>query len=174
MTLVACLSLALVLPFQESPKPSGIPKAARAIAGTPESALREFLTALALQDEKTLREVVLPTEDFAWLLKGQTPPAGQAEELRAYFSKIPLRVLKPGDTFELKSRTAMKTVKVLPEEVTADRAVLMLEHGIVPSRLQKVAGQWKVDATPVIASRKAASAARERAKSATPKSKSKR
>jgi hypothetical protein len=129
-------------------------------AATPEQALRTFFVAMLTKDEKALRAVTLPTEDFDWLLRGPALPAERLQRAKEDLARQPIRVLKAGDEFTLPGG---RKAKVRPEEVTADRAVLMPEGAPVPSRCQKVDGRWRVDATPIIAARKAAEAARKKA-----------
>jgi hypothetical protein len=63
----------------------------------------------------------------------------------------------------LRTLAGNRKLKVRPEEVTAERAVLLPEGAPIPNRLQRVDGRWRVDATPIIAGRKAAEAARKKA-----------
>jgi len=168
-TLVLILSLGLQAPESKPQAPSGRGTAkgepdgkakAGVAAATPEQALRTFLLAMVTKDEPTLRAVTLPTEDFDWLLRGQALPADRVEEFKAQMARQPIRALKPGDEFTLPGN---RKVKVRPEEVTAERAVLVPQGAPIPNRLQKVDGRWRVDATPIIAGRKAAEAARKKA-----------
>lgn len=130
-------------------------------ADTPEQALRVFLVAMAIKDAETLRSVTLPTKDFEWLLKGEVVPPDHIDEFRQIVAKIPIRALKPGEEFTLPRNRKMK---VGPDEVGPARAVLLPENAPMPNRVQKVDGRWRVDATPIIAGRKAAEAARMKAK----------
>ncbi len=129
-------------------------------AATPEQALRNFFVAMVTKDVTTLRDLTLPTDDFDWLLMGQALPANQIEVFKAQMAGQPIRTLRPGDEFTLAGN---RKLKVLPEEVTADRAVLVPEAIPLPMRLRKVEGRWRVDAGPIIAARKAAEAARKKA-----------
>ena len=115
--------------------------------------------AMVLKDEATLRAVTLPTKDFDFLLRGEAPPAAQIEAIKAQIAKLPIRVLKPGDEITLPGNRKL-TIKA--EEVTADRAVLLPEGSPVPNRVQKVEKRWRVDATSIIAGRKAVGAARKK------------
>jgi hypothetical protein len=140
-------------------KPGRKPKSAIANA-TPEQALRTFMIAMVAKDEATLRAVTLPNDDLPWLFRGQAPPAGQLANVKNQFAKMPIRVLKPGDEITLPGN---RKVTVQPQEVTADRAVLLPQGAPVPTRCRKVDGLWRVDAAPIIAGRKAAEAARQKA-----------
>ncbi len=136
-------------------KPGGEADAGVA-ATSPEGALRTFQIALLTKDEATLRAVTLPTDDFAWLLKGQVAPPGKVEAAKAYFADQSIKALKPGDTFTLPGN---RNIVVKAEEVTTDRAVLVPEGAPIPTRCHRVEGRWRVDATAIIAGRKAADAA---------------
>jgi hypothetical protein len=175
-TLVLILSSALQAQEPKSPQApadrgtakgekDGKPKAEVA-AATPEQALRTFLVAMMTKDETTLREVTVPTDDFDWLLKGQAVPAEHVEEFKAQMARQPIRTLKPGDEFTLPGNRKMT---IQASEVTADRAILVPEGAPVPNRVRKVDGRWRVDATPIIAGRKAADAARKKAADAANK-----
>jgi len=139
----------------DAPRPDGLVADA-----TADQALRTFFLAMNLRDEPTLRAVTLPAEGFEALLTGKPIAGAQALAARAGLAVQPIRVLKPGDEVTLPGNRKM-TVK--PEEVADDRAILMPEGAPVPTRLQKVAGRWKVDARPIIVARKAAEAARAKA-----------
>lgn len=132
--------------------------------GTPVEALRTFLVAMMMKDEATLRKVTLPTDDFDMLLKGQAPPAGQEKAIRQEMAKMPIKALKPGDSFEIPGRTGARKATVRPEEVGQDKAVLLPAGAPLPTRMERVDGRWMVDARPVIAGRKAAEAARKKAR----------
>ena len=71
--------------------------------------------------------------------------------------------LKAGDEVKLPNG---RIVRISPEQVTDDHAVLMMKGGPIPTDLHRVAGAWRVDPGPIIAGRKAADAARRRAEEA--------
>ena len=130
-------------------------------ARSAEETLRSFIVAMMLHEDEELRELVLPTEDFDWLLIGPRPPEEQEEDVRAFFKAMPIRALEAGDVFELPTPDGVVNTVVGEEEVTEDRAVLLPEDLPAPIRLRRIDGQWRVDARPVIAARKAADAARK-------------
>lgn len=125
---------------------------------TPEEAFRTFMIAMLTHDEATLRAVTVKTDDFDWLLKGDPVPPEHLEAAKRDIQK-PLRALKAGDEVKLPGN---RKVTVQPEEVTADRAVLVADWMAVPTRMWKVDGRWRVDAVPLIAARKAADAAQRK------------
>jgi hypothetical protein len=129
-------------------------------AETPETAVRMFVIAMLSRDEKTLRAVTLPTPDFAVLMAGQTPTPEQLSTMKAEFSKVPLKTVKPGERISLPGRRPMA---VSNDDVTGDRAMVLLPpEPSVPLKLKKIDGGWCVDAAPVIAGRKASDAARRK------------
>jgi hypothetical protein len=163
------LVLASVVSAQEStPQPQGSAEGREVPAATPEQAWRTFLTAMIVKDAATLRAVTLPApaRDFEVLLLGQGPPPDQVEAVKAQIAKQKIRVLKPGDEFTLPGG---RKLKVQPEEVGDDRAVLLPEGAPLPTRVRKVENRWRVDASPIIAGRKAAEAARKKAETPTPR-----
>ena len=157
-TFFASISLKPQKSRAKSPSPTAI--------GTPESALRSFLIAIAFKDEKVVRDLALQTEGLEWLLKGQSPAAAQSERIRESFGRLPIRTLKPNETIKIPVKGGARTITIDPEETMADRAVLLPEGSPVPTRMRQIRGRWKVDAAPMIAARKAADAVREREKKA--------
>jgi predicted small lipoprotein YifL len=128
-------------------------------ASTPEGAVRTFLAAMATGDQPTLRNVVQETSDFEWLTKGEKPPAGVVAEMRSTIMETPIRSLKPGDKVALPKG---RSVTVASQEVGPADAVIWPDGAPTPFRVKKVGDHWRVDASPMIASRKAADAARKK------------
>lgn len=129
---------------------------------TPEEALRTFLVAMVDQDESTLRAIALDDRDLSWLARGERPPAEVVEKIRSSVAALRFKRLRPGDQFKLGPQGRVAVVG--KAEVTEDRAVLLPEGSPLPTRLQRIDGHWKVDARPIIAARKAAAAAQQKAK----------
>jgi hypothetical protein len=126
---------------------------------TPEDALHSFLVAFVEQDEAALRAITLPDPDLDWLVRGLRPPAGAVEMMRTYAMELKTRRLKPGETVALPEG---QPITVRAEDVTEDRAVLLPEGDLLPIKLRRVEGHWKVDARPIIVARKAAAAAHQK------------
>ena len=166
------LTFSLALPSQ-TPKGSQAASPSKdtkpTLAESPENALRDFLVALMFKDEKAIRARVLSLEGVEWLLAGKAPPADQAKAVRASMARMPIRVLKPNETIEVPARGGSRKITVQPEETEADRAVLLPEGAPVPTRMRQVKGRWKVDASPIVAARKAAAEARRKAEAGAPK-----
>ena len=129
---------------------------------TAEGTLRSFMLGVAQSNEALIRKTIMPTseEDLALLLRTETPP----EDVRAFLANARIRELAPGDTVTLPGN---KTVKVGADEVTKDRKVLLLSDMPVPTRLQRLNGQWRVDARPMIDVRKAMSKSKTKAPAAS-------
>jgi hypothetical protein len=157
---VIALFLSMTLGLQNTkPAAPAAPAEAVSPAKTPEEALRLFVIATLTRDEAALRAVSLPDPGLAFLLQGASVPAEQLEGVKEQVAKLPIKALKPGDTYTLPGN---RTMTVKPEEVTAERVVLLPQGAPVPTRCRKVGDRWKVDPAPVIAARKAAQAAREK------------
>jgi hypothetical protein len=128
---------------------------------TPESAFKSLLVAMAVGDEAALGKLALPDEEFAYLLAGDHIAPDQAEGFRkAVVDKIVLKRLKAGDEVKLPNG---QVLKVAPEEVTEDRAVILPQGPPLPLFAYRDKADWKLDARPIIAGRKAADAARRAA-----------
>ncbi len=127
---------------------------------TPEDALRTFVLAMANRDEPALRAITLPVQGLEWLMAGQAAPPGVLKDLREKLARPVFRSLKPGDRVTLPGGNV---VVIKAEEVGPDRALVIPEGASLPTRVRMVEGHWKVDPSAVIASRKAAEAARQSA-----------
>jgi len=119
-----------------------------------------FLIAMNTKDERTLREVTLPNEDFDWLLKGDKQSDEAIEKFKSSINEDQIHVLQPGDELTLPGNQKM-TIK--PEEVTKDRVLLLPPGAPLPMACVRQDGHWLVDASPLIAARKS-HAAREQEK----------
>jgi hypothetical protein len=133
---------------------------------TPEGAYKTFILAMATGDEPALRGITLSPEGIDWLLAGEhLPPERVGAFRQAVVDKLQIRRLKAGEQIKLPGG---RVTRVKAEEVGADRAVLMSEGMPVPTRCVRVKGRWRVDARPVVASRRAAGAAKGQATPAQP------
>jgi hypothetical protein len=93
-------------------------------------------------------------------MAGQAAPPGVLKDLQEKLARPAFRSLKPGDRVTLPGGTV---VVVKAEELGPDRALVIPEGASLPTRVRRVEGHWKVDPSAVIASRKAAEAARQSA-----------
>ncbi|WZP00921.1 hypothetical protein EP7_002580 [Isosphaeraceae bacterium EP7] len=156
LTLLLAASLILqapdaIQPKAEATKASDKPKADA--NASPEGALRGFLGAMLDGDETKLRAVALPHEDFDVLLGGQPIPKLRAAIAKGLIARQPIKALKPGEEWTLPRG---RVVKVTDEDVNDDHALLLPQGQPIPFRCTKVDGHWRVDASSVIAGRKAA------------------
>jgi len=127
--------------------------------GTPQHALVTFMIAMMAKDERTLREVTVPTEDFDWLLKGKKLSDDEIKLFKEQVVLQEIRVLKPGDEITMPDK---RKVLVKPEEIAEDRALLLPLGAPEPMVCIKT-DHWRVDAGPLIAARKAVAEERENA-----------
>ncbi len=125
---------------------------------------------MALGDEAALKAVTIPATGFEWLLRGDHVPPAQAEEFRkAVVDRLRRRrQFLAGDEVNAAWNSGAP-IKIAPEQVTDDRAVLTMQGGPIPTNLHRVMGAWRVDPRPIIAGRRAADAARRRAEEAKKK-----
>jgi hypothetical protein len=149
---------------QQQAPPQGNPAPAPANPAfpqdTPEAAFKSLLVAMALGDEAALQRLTLPDEEFAYLLKGDHLKPEQADLLRKEVEKMVLKRLKAGDEVKLPNG---QVLKIAPEEVTDTRAVILPPGPPLPLFAYRDNAEWKLDARPIIAGRKAAEAARRNA-----------
>jgi hypothetical protein len=134
-----------------------------AFPNTPEGAFKAMVFAMATGDEPTLRAVTQPlaADDFAWLLKGEHIPADKADGFRRFLEeKMGVRLGRPGERFPLPNG---QVIEIKAEEFDAENSVVVHEGAPTPVRVRKVDGRWKVNAAPIVAGRKAATAARKQA-----------
>ena len=120
-------------------------------AATPEQAVRTFIVAMMTKDAPTLRAIILPTKDFDTLLEGQEVAAEELEKFKAQIAKLPVRLLKAGEEVSL---AGGGKYKVQAKDISPDRAVALPEGASFPVLIQKDKGQWRIDASPIIANMK--------------------
>jgi hypothetical protein len=150
-------------PVSKESKPSTPPAVATyPTTSNPEDAVRTFLTAMLIKDQPVLKQVVQETREFDWLTRAEAPPADLLEQMRTQFMGMPVKTLKPGDKVELPGG---KSMVVATRDIGTSSAMIWPEGAPTPLRVKKVDGRWKVDASPIIAARKAADAARKKAES---------
>jgi hypothetical protein len=130
-------------------------------ADSPERAFKEFVLAMMCGEESRLKATMLPAEGMEVLVRPNPIPPEKLDEFRkGMVDGMVIKRLKAGDEFTLPGG---KVIKIQPEQVTADRVVLVPEGAPVPTDVHRVKGVWKVDARPIIAARRAAAAARKKA-----------
>lgn len=122
---------------------------------TPEGALETFLLAIAAGDAETLRAVSLADAELDRLLPERPAPPELLARIKTQLQQNPMRRLQAGDPVRMPGGEA-RIIK--PDDVRDGRVVLWPDGAPLPSRLENVAGHWKVFARPFIAARKAATA----------------
>ena len=143
-------------PAQSATKAPGDHKAG---PRTPEETIKAFVTAMFDEDQDGIRRTALPNPDLALLWQGDKLTAVQRAMAIAELKSWRFRRLKVGDEVQLPGGK-----KFVIDENRVDERHLMISvtDSPLPFLLVKVGQEWKVDASPVIASRKAAAAVRRR------------
>lgn len=131
----------------------------KTVTAGPDDVLREFLLALGTLDEKKLRSLALPHDDFETILKGQAVPDEVRKNFESFVKESPIKPLKPGDMLKLPGG---RSLTVEPADVSETSVMLMFGRDPMPHRLRKIDGAWKIDPSAIIAARKAAEAARKK------------
>lgn len=135
------------------------PKEESLFPNTPIGAYKTFILAMAMHDEATLKEIVLPTDDFEWLLKAPRVPDEKLDQLkRALSNGLKVRLLKAGEEVKLPGH---RLIRIRKEEVTGENAIVLPAGLPFPARCQKVDGRWRIDARPFIAAQRSDAEARK-------------
>lgn len=128
---------------------------------SPENVARQFVGAMILGEEETIRQLALPDDRLAELWRNSF---SVSEEMRSDFRKHirELRVarLRVGDKFTLSGRG---TQLVGPEDVNDNRIMLNVGAEADPIVVVNAEGEWRVDASMQIESRAKRNAAVESA-----------
>lgn len=123
--------------------------------------VRAFLTAAMTMEVEEVKRHALAHPELAILGDGQAPPAAVKREMRVAFGRASCRFLKAGESIRLPGG---RELVVAAEAVSPDRCLVVPEVGgspmPVPLAVVRTEAGWKVDATPIIAARKAAAARR--------------
>lgn len=147
-------------PAQSATKPDASHTTA---ARTPEDVLKAFMLALFDGDQEAIRRTALPSPDLAVLWQADKLTVGQKAIAVAQINSSRPRRLKVGETVKLPGGKKL----VIDANRVNDRT-LMIDafEAPVPFILVKAGDEWKVDASPIIAARKAAAMTRQRRASA--------
>jgi hypothetical protein len=159
-----CLLVSFDPPKQtaaESPPAQSPTKAGDHTAGarTPEQTIKAFLIAMFDKDQDAVRRTTLPNPDLALLWQGDALTPAQRAMAMAELESWHFRRLKVGDEVQLPGG---KKLVIDEKRVNDRRLMITVTDSPLPFLLVKVGEEWKVDARPVIAGRKAAAAARQR------------
>jgi len=142
---------------QSTTKPAATGAAA---TETPEQVLSAFLTAMLERDDAGIRRTALPDRELSILLNSQPLTATQKAIAKAALNPASFRRLKVGDRITLHGG---KTILLDKSRINERRQEITLRGAPLPFILVNVNGEWKVDASALVAARNAAAATRERA-----------
>lgn len=120
----------------------------------PEVAAREFLLAMLSGDEAAVRRWSLPHAEIAMLWSSPAPPEAIAQA-RQYAEQLSFTRLQVGDVIQLPGG---KTLTLDETHVNENRAQLMAPDAPIPFILVRGEERWRVDPSPLIASRKTVAA----------------
>ncbi len=126
---------------------------------TPEAALHDFLIAITENDQAGIERTALPNPELSLLWQGEKLTPAQKAIAAASVDPSKFRRLKVGEVVQIP-----RGQKIVMDEKRINERVqqLVLPEGPLPFSVVKVGDRWKVDASPIIAGRVAASAVSER------------
>ena len=126
-----------------------------------EDVFRAFMLAMMTNDRAALTNTILPNPDADILWQGEPPPAALWAQIKAQIAGMTFHEFKVGDTWYLPGG---KGVPVTSDLVGPDKKLLAPSLGgkslptVIP--MQRINGEWKVDAASLIASREKQGATR--------------
>jgi hypothetical protein len=132
-------------------------KSAPALDGEPEKALRQFLVAMATQDEAGIRRSILAHPEAPILFQATTAPAEAKAQMLEEFRSAQFERLHLGQEIQLPGG---RTLVLDESRVNKDHQALTYPGNPVPFILVRDLGVWKVDAGTLIAARRAGKAAK--------------
>ncbi len=144
-------------------------KAALPALDTPEAALHELLVAIFTGDQERVNRATIEVPGREMLTQGEKVPAEMAAEIDKLIDGMHLQRLKIGDSIKVKTTSVPEGMTVVMDEshINDNRTEITGPNLPFPFILVRDGKQWKVDPAPLIASRKAAQAAREKAATQT-------
>ncbi len=129
------------------------------------SICQKFIRSMLSKNEKGVRSVILPAEDAELLWQGEAPPKGMLEKIDKSIENMVITEPKEGETVMLPDGRSIVMKKGM---IGKDKTMILMTLGgekmPIPLMLSKVKGEWKIDASPLIAGRKAAAKVRARNK----------
>jgi hypothetical protein len=157
----------------DEPKPNANPTTTKSEAkqnaeqtDNPSAVIYQLFIAMAANDEQAIRKLILPNPDASVLWHGHKAPAMAIALIKKDIEKSKCRELKAGDVFILPGK---QKLEIDDQMVNADNKMLVPTFGgqeaPLPVQLKRVKGEWKVDASSIIAGRLAAQKAMEKAES---------
>lgn len=128
----------------------------------PEAVLRAFMIAMISNDAKTLSRLMIPNTDASVLWQGDEIPAEALTIVKEHLASTPIRRVRVGETITLPSGQSMVVSK---NQLHEDRLLLTIQFTddqTLSLYIVRSQGRWRVDATPIIDSRKSAAKRRSR------------
>jgi hypothetical protein len=146
----------------ESPpaqSPSKTPEDKAAGARTPEQTIKALFVAMIDEDQDAIRRLTVPNPDLALLWQGDKLTPAQRAMAIAELDSWHFRRHKVGDEVPLPGG---RKLVVNAKHVNDRHLMISVTDSPLPFLLAKTGEDWKVDARPIIAARKAAAAAGQR------------
>ena len=124
----------------------------------PEEAIVKFMLAVMKGDKVALEKSIAPNPEWKILAESRHASEEDLPLLEAQLRLTSYKRLRAGDSFSLGTG---KTHVIQAAEITEDRLLIDQKGSPFPFVLVRSNGVWKVDVGPILASRKAAAAARK-------------
>lgn len=140
----------------ETPKGS-LPEVDSSRGTTPEAALRNLFGAMLASDRAGVLANALPNPEIELLLSPEPLTPEQIAQAQAQFDAMPVHALSVGDSISLPGGETLVFDETM---INDDHQMLTIPGSDLPLELVRIDGAWKVNASPLIAARKAAQAAR--------------
>lgn len=125
---------------------------------SPERTLRRFAIALVAGNERDLRATAVPHDDLDVLLSDKRPSGTALQMIRTQIERSRIKTHQANEEIKLPNG---QTFTVTPDLVGDDRKVMSLVAMPIPMCLRRIDGQWRVDAYPLIAARRASATSQE-------------
>ena len=134
-----------------------------------EAAFRRFLTAVAHHDIDAIKATMVPSDDAEILWAGNPPPKEVQEQIEKSLAGLKIVHIQEGETVKVPGLREF----TLEKGAINDNKIFVwveIDHQRLPTPfwMTKDGDDWKVNAGPLIAARKAAKAMQEKAKSGAP------
>jgi hypothetical protein len=126
-------------------------------------ACRKFLTAMLANDKEGVLSVILPAKDSDILWKGEPVPEKMLAEIAKVLKNLSVVELSEGEKFAMPNGLVLEIKKgMLNENKRFVLVNLLGSKTPLPLWVLKKNGTWKIDASGIIAGRKAAAKVRAR------------
>ncbi len=124
---------------------------------------QKFFKSILQNDKEGVLSTILPAEGAEILWQGQAPPKEMLKQIEKAVQNLSIIEINEGETVELPNGKSF----VITKEMINTRFIWVTMGGKrmpTPFLILKVKGNWKIDAKPLIAGRKAAKKIREQRK----------